>query len=96
MSLIVLFTIIFFSYNLNEKNYLLDNGNFKINSEVKSLSQLIMESKQYYYSKKDNMNYKSFFYSKTKYDVYTLNDSLFVGENNMYYKKYSTIIIMNF
>ena len=96
LSLIVLFTIIFFSYNLNEKNYLLDNGNFKINSEVKSLSQIIMESKQYYYSKKDNMNYKSFFYSKTKYDVYTLNDSLFVGENNMYYKKYCTIIIMNF
>ena len=96
LSLIVLFTIIFFSCHLNEKNYLLDNGNFKINSEVKSLSQLIMESKQYYYSKKDNMNYKSFFYSKTKYDVYTLNDSLFVGENNMYYKKYCTIIIMNF
>ena len=67
---------------------------FKINSNVDSLSQIVMKSKQNFITKNNNLLDYNFI--KAKYDIYTLSESSPTEEeSNFYTKKYTTSLVIN-
>ena len=86
----------------NEDNDIIDmeeikkgfEQNFKINSNINTLSQIEMKLKQNYVSKSDNLSELSFV--KAKLDIYIINET--IPENTDYFSKkyYSSITINSF
>ena len=97
-SLLLFSLFIFLSLNFKEsENEIRNISNIYINSKVKSLSQFLMTYSQKYSTVTNGTysNITNFNFIKSKYDIYTLNESLLLRRNNSYTKKYSTVIIIN-
>ena len=68
---------------------------FKINSEVNSFNQLLMKSNQKYSSLSNGIDSSYRVFTKTKYDLYTLNESKPEENEDYYSTKYTTIVTIN-
>jgi len=68
---------------------------FKINSEVNSFNQLLMKSNQKYSSLTNGVDSSYSVFTKTKYDLYTLNESKPAENEDYYSTKYTTIVTIN-
>ena len=68
---------------------------FKINSEVNSFNQLLMKSNQKYTSLTNGVDSSYTVFTKTKYDLYTLNESKPAENEDYYSTKYTTILTIN-
>jgi len=68
---------------------------FKINSEVNSFNQLLMKSNQKYTTLSNGVDSSYTVFTKTKYDLYTLNESKPAENEDYYSTKYATIVTIN-
>lgn len=68
---------------------------FKINSEVNSFNQLLMKSNQKYNSLLNGVDSSYTVFTKTKYDLYTLNESKPAENEDYYSTKYTTLVTIN-
>ena len=75
--------------NKNKKNI----SSFAVNTQINTLSQYLMESRQHHYSISDKKNESDSVFTKAIFDVLTLNESL--DKNDLFSKKYTSVIIIN-
>ena len=75
--------------NKNKKNI----SNYSVNTQINTLSQYLMESRQHHYSISDKKNESDSVFTKAIFDVLTLNESL--DKNDLFSKKYTSVIIIN-
>ena len=69
---------------------------FKINSKLNTFTQIIMNSTQHYSSLVDEINLSYKIFTKTKFDVFTLEESKPSKIDKFFYsKKYKTVVIIN-
>ena len=68
---------------------------FKINSKTNELTQILFKSIKQYITLSDEIESSYSIYSKSKYDIYTLNESLSEKDKNFYNRKYTSVITLN-
>ena len=98
---IILLSIIFACLTfLLRLNYLQKNEeniqpSFIINTKVNSYKQFLMKSSQNINSISNSINSNYSIFSQAKYDIYTLNESIYSGKSNLYSTIFFTAIIIN-
>ena len=98
---IILLSIIFacltFLLRLNnlQKNEENIQPSFIINTKVNSYNQFLMKSSQKINSISNSINSNYSIFSQAKYDIYTLNESIYSGKSNLYSTIFFTAIIIN-
>ena len=92
---ISLLLVIFIIKKKKAKNFIFDESNFSINTKVNKLSQFLMNSTQIHNSITNKINSNYSLFSKTIYDIYTLNESYPEKDIDLYSKIYKTVIIIN-
>ena len=70
-------------------------SNFNINTKAETLTQLKLISTQNYNTTTDGIESSYSIFTKAKYDIYTLNESLPGKDKDFYSKKYSSVITVN-
>ena len=93
LTLVACLSILFVVNQKEEKEGI--QNKFEINTKINSLSQFVMNLTQIHYSISDKMKYDFSHFIKTKYDIFTLNESLLKKENKFNFKIYFTAIIIN-
>ena len=70
-------------------------SNFNINTKADTLTQLMLKSTQNYSTITDGIESSYSIFTKAKYDIYTLNESLPGKDKDFYSKKYTSVITVN-
>jgi len=69
---------------------------FRINSNLNKFTQIVMNSTQHYNSLVDEIDLSFKIFTKTKFDIFTLEESKPTKSEKFYYsKKYKTVVIIN-
>ncbi len=68
-------------------------SSYSVNTQINTLSQFLMESRQNHYSISNEKNESDSVFTKAIFDVLTLNESL--DKNDLFSKKYTSVIIIN-
>ena len=69
---------------------------FKVNSKLNNFTQIIMNSTQNYYSLVDEIDLSYKIFTKTKFDIFTLEESKPTNDDKLFYlKKFKTVVIIN-
>jgi hypothetical protein len=93
------FLTLLFKKNLyynNSKALQAFEQSFKINSKQNNFIQIIMNSTQNYYSLVDEIDLSYKVFTKTKFDIFTLEESKPTNDDKFFYlKKFKTVVIIN-
>ena len=76
-------------------NILNEPNNFSINTTVNKLSQFLMNSYQIHNSISNTINSTYSIFTKIKFDIYTLNESILKEDKDLNSKIYTTVVIIN-
>ena len=69
---------------------------FKINSKLNDFTQITMNSTQNYYSLVDEIDLSYKVFTKTKFDIFTLEENKPTNDDKLFYlKKFKTVVIIN-
>ena len=69
---------------------------FRINSKLNNFTQIIMNSTKHYNSSVDEIDLSYKIFTKTKFDIFTLEESKPNKNDKFYYsEKYKTVVIIN-
>ena len=82
--------------NIQTKENINNISTFSPNTQINTLSQFLMESWQNHHSISNKLNESYSVYTKAKFDILTLNESLDTSKkNDLFFNKYKSVIIIN-